>query len=321
MLDPILLVEAMAAAALIAAAVTFFCGWLRQSAGSVWTLADLGDLGAPLGVAAGFYVGCWLLQVKFRLSFREDQDRLLLIVFPAIVLVEVAAAFLGKRWRFAWLLRLLAVAGAARALLHDSTFIADHESAAREWGPVLTWKILGGLAIALAVAWSALSALAQKRSRQSVPLALALACAGSAVTVMLSGYASGGMLGLPLAAALTGYVVAASLMPNSPNPDGAVGLGIVGLFSILVIGRFFGELTTANAMLLFAAPLLCWLPELPRRFQGLARLGIAAVPIVAVVVMVLLKFEEDSNRAASRVKEPLPGTVETSAEHYLNFKK
>ena len=38
---------------------------------------------------------------------------------------------------------------------------------------------------------------------------------------------------------------------------------MVGLFSLLVIGHFFGELTTAHAILLLFAPLLGWLPELP----------------------------------------------------------
>jgi len=316
MLDPILVFEAIAAAAFTAAAVTFFCGWPRRSAESVCT-----SLGGPLGVAAGFYVGCWLLGVKFRLSLQEDQDRLLLIVFPAIVLVEVSAAFLNRRRWLAWPMRMLVAAGAARVLLHGSTFIADQDGAPREWDINLTVKILGSLAIALAAAWAALGALAQRKSKYAVPLTLALACAGAAVTVMLSGYASGGMLGLPLAAALTGYVVASSLVTAAPNPSGAVGLGIVGLFSILVIGRFYGQLTTANAALLFAGPLLCWLPELPARFQGLTRLVVATIPIAVVVLVAIPKFAEESNRPASRSKEPLPGAVEPSADDYLNFKK
>ncbi len=316
MVDPILILEAVAVAALTAAAITFFCGWPRRSADSVWT-----SLGSPLGVAAGFYIGCWLLGMKLRLSLQEDQDRLLLIVMPAIVLVEIAAALLGRRRWLALPLRLLVAAGAARVLLHGSTFIANHDDAARKWDPELTWAILGGLALALAAGWTALAALARNRSRQSVPVALALACAGAAVTVMLSGYASGGILGLPLAAALTGYVIASSILPEAPGPGGALGLGIVGLFSILVIGRFFGELSTANAVLLFAGPLLCWLPELPARFQGLTRVAVATVPVVAVMLVVLPKFVEDSNRTASRLKEPLPGAVETSAEDYLNFKR
>ena len=39
-------------------------------------------------------------------------------------------------------------------------------------------------------------------------------------------------------------------------------------YSLLVVGRFFGELSSTHGILLFASPLLGWLPELP----GLRRL-------------------------------------------------
>ena len=42
-----------------------------------------------------------------------------------------------------------------------------------------------------------------------------------------------------------------------------LGVAVVGLYSLLVIGRFFGELSSTHAIVLFASPLLAWLPELP----------------------------------------------------------
>ena len=67
--------------------------------------------------------------------------------------------------------------------------------------------------------------------------------AGAALAVMLSGYASGGQVGLPLAAAILGAAAAAMVLPRTLKVAGPPGVAVVGLFSLLVIGRFFGELT------------------------------------------------------------------------------
>ena len=108
----------------------------------------------------------------------------------------------------------------------------------------------------------------------------------AAVTVMLSGYASGGQVGLPLAAALMGVTAAALVLTRKTPRTGPLGVAIVGLFSLLVIGRFFGELTSAHAIVLLCAPLLGWSTELPyvRRLPSWAR-GLARVILVAVVVV------------------------------------
>ena len=47
---------------------------------------------------------------------------------------------------------------------------------------------------------------------------------------------------------------------------------IVGLFSLLVIGRFFGELTSAHAIVLFCAPLAGLAPRVALRTPA-ARVG------------------------------------------------
>ena len=81
---------------------------------------------------------------------------------------------------------------------------------------------------------------------------------------MLSGYASGGQIGLPLAMRLAAAGLAAAfVLPPSSRNDAPLGVAIVGLFSLLVIGHFFGQLTTAHAALLLFAPLLGSLPEIP----------------------------------------------------------
>jgi hypothetical protein len=246
------------------------------------------------------------------------------------------AAILGRfRW-LAWLSRLVVAVGAAGVLLHNSVYLTDLAGpGTREWTPTQSWLILGGLAAALLGVWAALASLVRRMSPhpaldpsereqrlggRSVALAVAVACAGAAVTVMLSGYASGGQIGLPLAAALTGTLIASLALLVSPDVEGVVGLGVVGLFALLVIGRFFGTLTDGNAALLFFGLLLCWLPEgqyvrrVGLRLRGVLRVVLVAVPVLVALTLAHQKFASDSSRTG-------PGSGEPSLQDYEAFGK
>ena len=181
-----------------------------------------------------------------------------------MLVVELLAAFPKiPRW-LVWPLRLALVAGGARVLLHGTSYITDLAGpGTSEWSPPLAWLIFGGLAALEAAVWALLSLLARRAPGPSLPVCLAVASAAAAVTVMLSGYATGGQVGLPLAAAIMGATAAMLVLTRSSRGTGPLGVPIIGLFSLLVIGRFFGELTSVHAILLFCAPLLGWLPELP----------------------------------------------------------
>src|SRR5438270_569729 len=69
---------------------------------------------------------------------------------------------------------------------------------------------------------------------------------------------------LPLAAALAGVALAAVPLAARPGMEGALGIGVIGLFGLLFVGRFFGGLSTARALAVFFAPLLCWVSEIPQ---------------------------------------------------------
>jgi hypothetical protein len=145
------------------------------------------------------------------------------------------------------------------------------------------------LAVALVAEWILLAMLARRAPGRSLPAALALTCAGAGVTVMLSGYLTGGQLALPLAASLAGCTVA-SFLYHPPHSDGWLGLGIIGLFGVLVVGRFFSNLGTAHALVIFFAPLLGWLPELPYlcrmkpAVRGLGRVTLIAFPVTVAAL-------------------------------------
>lgn len=148
-----------------------------------------------------------------------------------------------------------------------------------------------------------------------LPLCLAISCAGAGLTVMLSGYASGGQLGLPPAAALCGVALAGVLLGGTFEPGGLVGVSTVLVFSLLVIGHFFGELRSVPACLLLAAPLAGWLPELPllAAVPRLLKNALRVLLVGAIVGLVVLgagrKFAADTQTPAEQ-----PGS-----EDYLNF--
>ena len=314
--DPLQIVEALFISAMTAGIVVAIFGWPWQAPRRV-----LARIGGVLGAGAGIATGCWWLGMSLNWPPREDQDRLLLILLPALVVVEIVSALFDRpRW-LAWLLRTAIAGCAAPILLHASSYLSDLRGpGTREWTLAQSILILGGLAVVLAAGWAACWRLANRSSSRTILVVLAIACAGAAVTTMLSGYASGGLFGLVLASGLIGAVIASFALIGPPETAGMVGLGVVGLFALLIVGRFFGQLSTANAVLLYAAPLLAWLAEIPfiqrrgKLLHGTAQVALPSILVAAALLMAHRQFVADSARPTGEGNEP-------AAEDYLNFGK
>src|SRR5579862_5778096 len=185
--DQMALLKALAGAAGIPIVLVLLCGLPWRKPYRPWAA-----FGSVLGVALGFYAGCFLLGLRPRWPPLESQDRLLFLLLPAVIAVEIAGAFAGRFHWTLWLPRLLVAALLARVLLHNSIYLEDLAGPdSREWTPTETWLILGGLATALMSVWAALVLLAKRVPGRSAPLAVAVVCVGAALTVMLSGSATG----------------------------------------------------------------------------------------------------------------------------------
>jgi hypothetical protein len=119
---------------------------------------------------------------------------------------------------------------------------------------------------------------------------------------------------------VVGALVASLILKGSIPLEGVLGLSVVGLFGVLVMGRFFAELAWTNASLLFFAPLLCWIGELPPlhrlkpRLRAVAGVALATAPVVIALALAQQKFVEDSAKNSSNPEEP-------SLEDYMNFGK
>jgi len=304
--DPILMGKAFAVASALGLVVALL--FAKSSR------AGIASAGAVLAVASAVLAGLWALGRLPHVPPGEVFDRFVVIVMPAAVMAEIVAT---ARPPARWVARCIVAALTTPVLLHGSSYVSDLAGPdSREWSPATTWLIFAGLAVVLMGAWAALNRLAVRSAGRTHLWCLAGASLGAGLVVMMSGYATGGQFGIPLAAGLVGVALGSLPRKGNPETQGALGVGVVGLFALLVVGRLFAGLTDLNATLLFAAPLLGWLPELlpPKtRTRTILPPALTAVPVVIALVLAQQKFAADSAR-------PESGTS-GSLDAYRNFGK
>lgn len=133
-----------------------------------------------------------------------------------------------------------------------------------------TWQtptiLLGGalLAAGMVLSWASLDALAARLSGAAQFLPLLVITTGASVALVLSGNMVLGRLCGVLTAALAGCWVVAWRVPSLSLERGATPTIAVVLASLLLVGRFYGELTTPCALLLASAPAFLWLARFGR---------------------------------------------------------
>jgi len=296
--DVVLLVKAIAIGATVAAAVL----WLADRAAK-W----LSGNGAPwTGVYWCWAIGAGVIAASGatdqwpRWPALEDRARFLTLLLPLTVLVETVAVALRSR-RVAWSLRPGLAAVATPILLYNTVYLADlNGQGSAEWSLAKAAFVLCGLAILLTALWTSLCALQAKAGAQVVHWLLGVDALATATTVMLSGYFRAGVLGLSLTGAIFGATFVSTLLPQRPTAGGAVGVSVVGIFSIAIMGRFFGVLSSGLMLCLLLAPLLAWAAELPplrtlsRGWRTSLRVACVVIPLVIVVIVAQRKFTEAS---------------------------
>jgi hypothetical protein len=311
--DAVSLIQATAVAAITVAAVTLLARWLLSSK-PVW-LSD-----GIIGVGLGCFIGCWWLGIRPQWPPQQDQDRLLLFLLPLAVVVEVAAVYFNRQPYLKWVLRAAVALTAARILLHGSVYVANVGGPSRQWTEWQAWQVFTAMGGALLLVWFLTTQLTKRASAWPVLAGLALAGAGAGITVMLSGYATGGQVGFAALGALSGAALVSPLLRFRAGIEGTAGVGLIVLYAVLVVGRFFGELPTWYAVVLLASPLVGWLPELPyvRRvtwwLREPLRIGVVLIPIALVVILAQRKFVEESARSS-------PSSTEPSIQDYMDFGK
>lgn len=295
--EPLLYLKAMSAAAIVSAMLVLAVAGVRWPAGAT-RLNSACALAMTLGLAIGYYV----LSLRLAWPPANGLDRLLTIVVPATLAIELIAGFERvPRW-VAWLLRVSLAAAIPRILLHDSVYLSGTGSEWTLWQAGAALAVCAGL---LAGVWSLLAWLTQRSQGVSISLALCMSILCAGLTVMMAGYIKGGAAAFPLAATLVATTLGAKLIakrsgaPANFAAPAILGIGVVGLFGLLFIGRYFGRVSTGCALAMLLAPLLCWVTEMPllrnRKpwLVGSIRLVLVAIPLIVVLTLAKRDFDRD----------------------------
>jgi len=311
--EPLLYLEAMGAAAVASAMIVLAIAGTRRPDGSRWRSSTWRSSACVLAMGLGLALGYRVMSLRWVWPPASALDRLLTIVLPAVLGIEWIAGLPRVSAWGAWLLRLLLAAAVPRILLHGSVYLRDSGG---EWTRFESGATMAASAALLVGAWGWLSWLARRSPGVSIPLSLVLSVECAGATVMMAGYLQGGAAAFPFGAMLAATSLAAALMakrfetPGNLGLPAIVGCGVVGLFGLLFVGRFFGRISTGDALAMLFAPLLCWATELPllrgRKpwIVGSLRLVLVAIPLVIVLAAAKREFD--------REMAPLLGSVQAS---------
>ena len=301
--DPILYLKAFLAVVVASAIVLLALRLVvRRSTDSLAAAAGV------LAISAGLVVGYDVLFFTWTWSPANALNRFLMIVLPATLIVELLTAVFhsGLYSRSLMIvLRLTLYACAGWILLHDSVYLSgvgrDNTDA---WTLTQTIAILCGGFSGLIVVWSLLRRLSRRSASCSITLSLAMAVLCTGLATMMAGYIKGGVAAIPLTATLLGIALVSPVLTNGlgdsgePYLQGTIGIGVIGLFSLLCIGHFFGQLNGLHAIVIFLTPLLCWISELPglvstpplQKFS--IRLIAVTIPLAAVLFVAKRDFDQ-----------------------------
>jgi hypothetical protein len=304
--DPILIAKAFGLAAAIGVTITLLSG--RSSRKPVVVA------GSVLAVVIAVYAGLWILDLLPHFPPGAALDRLLLIVLPTAAVAELLATASD---RIGWIGRGAVAVSVTPVLLWGSVYTTDLSgTGSRAWSPATSWMIYAILGAVLMATWMLINRLGSQSGERVTVISVAGTALGAGLVIMLSGYATGGQVAVPLAGSLAGLAIGSAAWKSKVAGESAAGVGLVSLFALLVIGRLFAGLTNLNAALLFAAPLLGWaahaIPSRPRLRAGL-RLGLAALSVVIALVLAQQKFASDYRQPGS--------STEGSIDDYTSFGK
>lgn len=274
-----------------------------------------------IGLLVGLMAGYGWLGVRWNGPPANGLNRMLWLVLPATLAVELAVACSTGLSRRAWLWRGVLALAVPRVLLNGSVHLAV-EGGGSAPGRLGMWGGDGrlgslelvGLGGVLLGVWWLLGRLSQRSGGAGVPVVLALTLLASGACVMLGGYLKGGAAAFPLAGVTTGVSLVTWAWQRRSSGGGrarneiarddgllspVVAVGVVGLFGLLVVGCAFGRLLTWRGVVLGLAPLLYAAPLGPgaRHWGWAGRMAVRLVLVAAMLGLVLAAAKADFDRS------------------------
>jgi hypothetical protein len=312
--DPLLYLRAVATASVVCALAVLAITLPRRPTGAgqpagMGHRTGMGRLNAAcvFGMGLGLTAGGHMLGWRWPWPPASGLDRLLICIVPAVLGIELLAGFERVPRPVAWALRVGLAVATPWIVLHGSVYLSGEVGGWSAWRAVAALTACGAM---LAGIWGFLARLSRRTPGMSIPLAICLSILCSGLTVMMAGYIKGGAAALPVAAVLVAATLSSWWIARRPGATATaiVGLGVVSLFGLLFVGRYFGRLSTGSALVMLLAPLLCWVSELSclrcRKpwVVGAARIALVAIPLAVVLLLAWRVFELDMR--------PLLGSVQ-----------
>jgi hypothetical protein len=266
------------------AAIAFIMRRMRSPVRIVW----------PVAITGGFLIAQFALRgqsgivesLQTFLSPHEAVDWLPHIVLLALGLSIVMYLAPAQRPRLIALAVALCLAAPLRLL---SGNLAQH------WSIPGKLAVLVSLAAMLGVVWLLLaSSESEQPAILRVPL-LILVTIGAAIVVTQSGVFIYGLSSAALGAAIAGTALVFSFRGTASSAGAAAAAGVItfALASLIILGHFYGELSTINAALLIlalvatGAPLPAVLRSGPAWQRNVARAVACSAPLLFAVLGVV----------------------------------
>ncbi len=312
--DPFLYLRATGAAAIVSAIVAL--AMLRRGADGDRRANVASALAISFGLIAGYYV----LSLHLTWPPANGLDRFLTWILPAVVAIELVASIPRVPTWATWLLRYCLAALLPRVLLHGSVYLSGSDYGWERSQAFWVLAISSGL---LLIVWGFLTQLSRRSPGVSVPISLCLAIQCAGVTIMMAGYLKGGSTAFPLLTVIGVTIGVAAFRRRRASADSVdgrdkvalpaiIGIAVVGLFGLLFIGRFFGEISTATALTILFAPLLGWVTELSWLRNrnpwtvGMLRIVIVAVPLLIILLQAKRDFDREMAPLISHASSACP---------------
>ncbi len=248
-----------------------------------------------LSAAIGMFVGCWVLQVPWKWPLVNALDRFRELILPVTVTVELLACWKLIPRPIVWTLRGCVALAIGGVLFYGSAYVTRGAEILIPWQ---TWLILVITLLSLIGVWLLLYRLAARPAAASIGIALGMSLNTAGLVIMLAGYINGGAAAIPLGGAILATFVVTWIVAGTADMRGLISVAVVALFSLLLIGRFFGNISTTQALVIFLAPLLCYVTVLPAMRClsplriGMIRIVLVSIPLVIVLMLSKLEFDQ-----------------------------
>ncbi|MGF1579148.1 MAG: hypothetical protein ACFCD0_07275 [Gemmataceae bacterium] len=188
-------------------------------------------MGYALGIGGAVLFGMWWLGISISWPPTNHEERIVLLILPTVVAIEVVIATVQPNVPAAWALRVLVASAIPGVLLQGHQLLQSDNPdfkilEIRTWNPAERHLWLLGAAVVLVGVWWSLTFLLRRHSKRIILLAIILSTGAALWASYSAGYATNYRIGLPVVVSLFAAWVVSWLLPDGRSGEPAIGIGV-----------------------------------------------------------------------------------------------